>query len=152
MGLESAQFIHQLITANPEQEDLRRQGDDHLRMLKQSIVNTFPNVTGAVLASQDELNLLRGLVEIPNVNIVTVVLDITSDLAPGAHLIFQKAAAGVLTTDGILPLPGLPYSSFPGLLITSWRPLTDAIELVLINAGSIAVPSTSLSTPIAVLR
>ena len=36
------------------------QGDDHIRLLKSTIKNSFPNITGAMTATHTELNLLDG--------------------------------------------------------------------------------------------
>lgn len=62
MGLETATFIHELDPANPVGgSDPKSQGDDHLRMFKGAVQNTFPNVEGAVTASHTELNVLDGI-------------------------------------------------------------------------------------------
>lgn len=45
MGLETAQYISQLDAANPASGDDRRQGDDHLRMLKDVLKRVFPNAS-----------------------------------------------------------------------------------------------------------
>lgn len=42
MGLESATYISQLVATNPASSDLRKQGDDHLRLLKAVLQATFP--------------------------------------------------------------------------------------------------------------
>jgi len=47
MGLESASFISSLVSTNPIQTDLKRQGDDHLRLLKAVLQGTFPNADKA---------------------------------------------------------------------------------------------------------
>ena len=47
MGLESATFISDLVTTNPPGNDLRSQGDDHLRLLKAVLKATFPNASKA---------------------------------------------------------------------------------------------------------
>lgn len=46
MPLEAASFIYDLIPANPAGTDGVSQGDDHLRLIKQVLQNTFTNVTG----------------------------------------------------------------------------------------------------------
>lgn len=57
MGLEAATFIHQLNPANPVGAvDPKAQGDDHLRLIKSTLQATFPNITGAVTATQAQLN------------------------------------------------------------------------------------------------
>lgn len=62
MGLESATLIHELDPANPVGgSDPKSQGDDHIRMFKAAVQNTFPNVEGAVTASHAELNILDGV-------------------------------------------------------------------------------------------
>jgi hypothetical protein len=62
MGLETATYIHELVNTNPVgATDTKAQGDDHIRLLKTTLSNTFPNVEGAVTASHAELNILDGL-------------------------------------------------------------------------------------------
>lgn len=62
MGLEVATLIHELNPANPVgATDPKSQGDDHIRLLKTTIQNTFPNVDGAVLPTHTELNFVDGV-------------------------------------------------------------------------------------------
>lgn len=58
MALEAATYINQLVASNPNGADPKGQGDDHLRMIKGAILNTFPNITGRVDLSQNQLNNL----------------------------------------------------------------------------------------------
>lgn len=59
MGLESATFISGLNANNPVGAvDPKSQGDDHLRLIKTTLLNTFPNITGEVTATQDDINQL----------------------------------------------------------------------------------------------
>ena len=60
MGLESGTFISDLVVTNPAATDGLSQADDHLRLIKNTIKNTFPNVTGAVDATHTELSILDG--------------------------------------------------------------------------------------------
>lgn len=60
MGLETASFIDGLVVTNPTAADPKSQGDDHLRLLKSTIKATLPGLTGAVTATQAELNILDG--------------------------------------------------------------------------------------------
>lgn len=60
MGLEAATYIDGLVITNPVgATDPRSQGDDHLRLLKTTLKNTFPALTGAVTATQAEINQLH---------------------------------------------------------------------------------------------
>lgn len=61
MPVESATFIGQLDDSYPLQDDDVSQGDDHLRLLKATIQNTFPNFNKALTASVDELNFVNGV-------------------------------------------------------------------------------------------
>lgn len=56
MGLETATFINGLVESNPTSSDSANQGDNHLRLIKTVLKNTFPNLTGAVTATQAQLN------------------------------------------------------------------------------------------------
>ena len=56
MPIESASIINQLNSSYPAATDGVQEGDDHIRLLKAVIKNTFPNVTGQVTASHTALN------------------------------------------------------------------------------------------------
>ena len=58
MPLETATYISQLDSANPAATDQIRQADDHLRLIKQVLKNTFPNINAAVTASDEDFNAL----------------------------------------------------------------------------------------------
>ncbi|CAI1769788.1 Uncharacterised protein [Serratia quinivorans] len=56
MPLESAQYINTLQPDWPLGSDPESAGDDHLRMIKQVLQNTFPSVTAAVTTTAEHLN------------------------------------------------------------------------------------------------
>jgi microcystin-dependent protein len=56
MPLENASLIHELIDTNPDGSDQGKFADDHLRMIKKAVLGTFPNLTGAVTSTAEELN------------------------------------------------------------------------------------------------
>lgn len=56
MPLETASFIKDLIPSNPAASDGMNNADDHMRLIKAVVKNSFPNITGAVTATQDQLN------------------------------------------------------------------------------------------------
>lgn len=60
-GLETGTYISDLVATNPLSSDLASTSDDHLRLIKSTIKNTFPNISNAVTSSHTELNLLDGL-------------------------------------------------------------------------------------------
>lgn len=47
MGLEAGTYVSELVATNPPSTDLRKQGDDHLRLIKTVLRNTFPNADRA---------------------------------------------------------------------------------------------------------
>lgn len=49
-------FITALVNTNPEGQDDRRQGDDHIKGVKNVLLNSFPNVAAPVTATPDKLN------------------------------------------------------------------------------------------------
>lgn len=60
-GLETGTYINSLVATNPVgATDPKSQGDDHLRLIKSTILNTFPNITGAVTSTHTQLNYLNG--------------------------------------------------------------------------------------------
>ena len=56
MALENGTYVNSLVSSNPASTDGLAQADDHIRLIKSTIKNTFPNVTGAVTATQAQLN------------------------------------------------------------------------------------------------
>src|SRR5690606_35137911 len=56
MGLETSTYIDGLVTTNPDGDDGKSQGDDHIRLIKSVLKNTFPNSTGAVTVTHNQLN------------------------------------------------------------------------------------------------
>lgn len=56
MPLETATYIDGLVTTNPAASDAISTADDHLRLIKSTIKATFPNITGAVTATQAQIN------------------------------------------------------------------------------------------------
>lgn len=48
MGLETATYIGDLVPTNPTSSDFRNQGDDHLRLTKAVLQNSFPGLEKAI--------------------------------------------------------------------------------------------------------
>lgn len=73
MGLETATYINQLNVNNPDDvTDYVSGGDDHIRLLKRTIQQTFPYVTGPIVANQDDLTKTKYLVDSGTTNQVIV--------------------------------------------------------------------------------
>jgi microcystin-dependent protein len=56
MALETGTYISDLVATNPVGSDPIAYADDHLRLIKSSLLATFPNVKGAVSATHENLS------------------------------------------------------------------------------------------------
>lgn len=83
MALESGTYIDSLNASNPASTDGLGQADDHLRLIKSTLLATLPNVAGAVTADHTELSTLDGYT------------GNTDDL----NILSGAAAAGVTSTE-----------------------------------------------------
>ena len=61
MALETGTFINSLNAANQASTDGLAQADDHMRLIKSTVKASFPNITGAVNATQTKLNIMDGV-------------------------------------------------------------------------------------------
>ena len=93
MGLETATYIDDLIITNPAATDGLAQADDHLRLIKRTLKNTLPNVTGEVTASHTELNKLTGT------DVTTASLDKLQDITATAAEVNILDGATLSTTE-----------------------------------------------------
>ena len=62
MTVESVTYINDLDVNNPSGGDSISEGDDHIRNIKKSIKNTFPNVSEPVTVTADDLNKVSDFV------------------------------------------------------------------------------------------
>lgn len=122
MTIEVATTINQLDHNLPDFQDFVSEGDDHIRLLKSSVKNTFHNVLGVVNASHTELNFLVGvttavlgagsLAALPGpVGGTTPVASIWTDLTATGKVRASSNGTVGLATDlhavGIGPVAGL---------------------------------------------
>ena len=56
MSVESATYLNTLNTANPPSGDPVGQAADHLRLIKSTLKNTFPNIVGPVTLTDAQIN------------------------------------------------------------------------------------------------
>lgn len=56
MSLETGNYISDLVITNPTGLDDRSQGDDHIRLIKKVLKQTFPNIDGPVTGTDEQLN------------------------------------------------------------------------------------------------
>lgn len=99
MGLESATFINGLVESNPTSSDNANQGDNHLRLIKSTLKATFPNITGAVTATQADLNSTATKLNLSG-GTLTGALNGTSATFSGAVTAASVSASGVVAATG----------------------------------------------------
>lgn len=58
MTVENATYLKQLNPSYPEDSDLIKEGDDHIRLIKKALRNTFKNLDRQVLLSSEQMNEL----------------------------------------------------------------------------------------------
>lgn len=98
MGLETATYIGDLVVSNPLGLDDRKQGDDHIRLIKYVLTHTFPGAGGVgfaspITATEVELNYLSGATS----NVQSQLNTITTTFAP--------LASPALTGNPTAPTP-----------------------------------------------
>jgi len=136
MGLETGTYIDSLNTSNPGATDSVAQGDDHIRLLKSTIKNTFPNITGAMTSTHTELNLLDGCTaNTTELNYVDVATLGTAE------------ASKALTVDANLDVTGIRNLTVTGTITnSSIISLSDVYPVgsIYINASDGTNPGTLL--------
>lgn len=102
MGLETATFISGLNANNPVgATDPKSQGDDHLRLIKTTLLNTFPNITGEVSATQAQINDLVS--NIPRLNANNEFSALSPIIGTNADMRIRRN-----DTTGVLRLMAMP--------------------------------------------
>ncbi len=62
MPLETGEFISDLVVTNPLGTDPKSQGDDHLRLLKKTVQQTFPDFDRLVRLTAEQMNGFTGMI------------------------------------------------------------------------------------------
>jgi len=145
MGLESATYISGLNASNPVgATDPKSQGDDHLRLLKSTILNTFPGITGAVSASHVELSLLDGVLGVTGSG--NMVLSASPTLT-GTIIAAALTASGLITAATFsgngaaltaLNATQLTSGTVPDARFPSTLPALNGSALTALNASNLA--------------
>lgn len=61
MGIETPSGIWELNENWPLSSEYRKEGDDHIRLIKAALLDTFPSINKVISATADEINILDGL-------------------------------------------------------------------------------------------
>lgn len=124
MPVESATYITDFVSTNPDPADQKRFGDEHLRMIKSVLQNTLPNANAAITVTPTELNYLAGV----SSNLQTQI----SARAPIASPTFTGTPAAPTATVGTS---------------TTQIATTEYVVASIANAGSVAGVSSTTPGP-----
>ena len=122
MGLETGTYLDALVPTNPASTDGLAQADDHIRLLKITLTNTLPNLSGAVSATQAELNVLDGITS--STSELNVLDGIT---ATTAQLNFTAGVTSNIQTQLNAVLAAVTSSAIPSGVISLWSGASNAI-------------------------
>jgi|SRR5688500_7594228 len=124
MGLEAATYVSNLVTTNPVGgSDPKSQGDDHIRLIKTVLRNSFPNISGAMTATHTELNDITNKY-LKSGGAITGNMTISGTLGvSGATTLAALTASGTLTANGTTNLAGTVNSTGAGGVAISGGPL-----------------------------
>ncbi|UIW10591.1 collar domain containing protein/baseplate wedge protein [Aeromonas phage BUCT695] len=84
MSIESAKYINNLDVELPKPKDLIREGDDHIRLIKEVLKNTLQGFNSAVTVTSDKLNQFDKTFVYENEVLVS-----NSDIKMGAKKVFD---------------------------------------------------------------
>lgn len=105
MSLETGTYISDLNTSNPTALDPRSEGDDHLRLIKTVLKNTFPSLFGAVTLTAAQINA-----QVP----VGTLLDFAGSAAPSGFLLCDGSAVSRTTYAGLFAVVGTTWGAGDG--------------------------------------
>ena len=101
MPLETGEFITDLVPTNPGADDPKSQGDDHIRLTKKVVQQSFPNVdaeVSATAAQMDSWEARIAALESAEVGGVDVGAVVAFPVTPGAEWLLCDGAAVNRTT------------------------------------------------------
>lgn len=102
--LTGTKYLDALVSTNPATTDVRSEGDDHLRGIKNVLKLTFPNLTAAMTATAAQLNTLTGVVAGTISASSAVVVDALKDITGFRNLTATGTVQGATVTDGTASL------------------------------------------------
>jgi len=135
MGLETGTYLDALVPTNPASTDGLAQADDHIRLLKITLTNTLPNLSGAVSATQAELNVLDGITS--STSELNVLDGIT---ATTAELNFTDGVTSNIQTQMDTKSP-LASPTFTGTVVAPIATITTA-NVTTVDLGDWTVTQT----------
>lgn len=139
MALETTTYINGLVATNPTAADPKSQGDDHIRLIKSALKNTFTALASAVTATGVELNYVAGVTDFIQTQLNSKGA-IAGQIWTGAHNFVTQAlgdsSTKAATTAFAMTMQSPSFSGVP----------TAPTALTGTNSGQIATTSFVMNT------
>jgi len=116
MTVESASYVNGLNASYPASSDQKSEGDNHLRLIKTTLLATFPNLSGAVTVTHSDINTVTAKADIASPTFTGVPSGPTA--APGTSTTQFATTEFVATTSFSSALPAQASADDGDMLIT----------------------------------
>lgn len=97
MALETGNYIGDLDDTNPAATDPKSQGDDHIRLIKVALLQSFPGFDGAVIAAGTNGGAVNAYTVTPGVPLISYVSPMVALFSPT----IQNTGASTLNISGL---------------------------------------------------
>jgi microcystin-dependent protein len=114
MALETGTYIDDLVSSNPPQSDSLTQSAGHLRLIKSTLLATFPNITGAVSATHTEIDAAVDAVQAAQYIPAGSILPFAGSSTPSGYLLCYGQAVSRTTYSGLYTALGTTWGSGDG--------------------------------------
>lgn len=159
MAVDTATYVGNFNPALPNGTEMVSEGDDNIRQVKQGLVNSFPNVKGAVTADHTELSYMDGVTS-PVQTQLDAKADITGETYSGTHnftgatVTVPTATAGTNTTSAastaFVQSAIAAVNAIAGVTVSTNSAasfaVTDGQIVSATNTGTVAVDFTATPT------
>jgi microcystin-dependent protein len=109
MALETGTYIDDLVSSNPPQSDSLTQAAGHLRLIKSTLLATFPNITGAVSATHTEIDAAVDAVQAAQYIPAGSILPFAGSSTPSGYLLCYGQAVSRTTYSGLYTAIGTTW-------------------------------------------
>lgn len=114
MALETGTYISDLVSTNPVATDGLAEADNHLRLIKSTLLATFPNVTNVINSTHTELNIVDGDTAATSTTLADADRIVVNDDGTMAQVALTDFKTYMNTSGNILTINGLTYPTADG--------------------------------------
>ena len=157
MALENGTYVNSLVPANPASTDGLAQADDHIRLIKSTIKNTFPNITGPVTSTQAELDAslpaghVSYLADLVNTGVTSTEYDYLDGVTSNIQIQIDSIVAG----SSNIPQSNIDYLALitgAGVSSTQFGYLSSTTSDIQTQFTSVTGAATALASRVTTLE